>query len=143
MIHETLLAGFRAEGYTTGLDRVDRSAGAAAVDRRQRGARGPFLHRAGGSPRQLDLRPDIPFGMPFAAERTSQPLPLEPGDRLVLFTDGIIEAQPDGGEMFGLDALSQLLESTRDRSPREAARMITQTGPSSTGPRICRTTPRS
>ena len=126
VIHETLLAGFLVEGYTTGL--------IVSIDLREpqrsivvnAGHEKPFLHRAGSSPRQLDLRPDIPFGMPFSTERTSQPLPLEPGDRLALFTDGIIEAQPDGGEMFGLDALSQLLESTRDRSPREAARMITQ-----------------
>jgi serine phosphatase RsbU (regulator of sigma subunit) len=64
--------------------------------------------------------------MPFATHRAAQPLPLRTGDRLTLFSDGIIEAQPDGGEMFGLAALGSLLEATRDRSPREAGRTITQ-----------------
>lgn len=125
-IHEALLEGFEKEGYTTGM--------ILSVDLRSpqdtilvnAGHEQPFLQRVGNAPKQIDVRPEIPFGMPFATARAAQPLPLLAGDRLTLFSDGIIEAQPDGGEMFGLDALARLLEVTRDRSPREAGRTITQ-----------------
>jgi sigma-B regulation protein RsbU (phosphoserine phosphatase) len=35
---------------------------------------------------------------------------LEPGDRLVLYTDGVTEARAVGGERFGLDRLVDLVE---------------------------------
>ena len=125
-IHETLLPGFHGEGYTTGVIlRVDLRAPQDSIVINA-GHEQPFLQRAGGRPVQVDLRPDLPFGMPFDTDRRAQPLPLHPGDRLALFSDGIIEAQPDGGQMFGLDALAGLLEESRDRSPRETARVITQ-----------------
>ena len=124
-IHETLVEGFEDEGYTTGV--------ILGVDLRSpqdsilvnAGHEQPFLQRDGGAA-QIDVRPEIPFGMPFATHRAAQPLPLRTGDRLTLFSDGMIEARPDGGEMFGLDALGRILVATRDRSPREAARTITQ-----------------
>jgi hypothetical protein len=126
-IHETLLPRFQDEGYTTGaiLGLNLRSPEDTIVV--NAGHEQPFLQRKGDAPEQVVLRPDIPFGMPFDTHRSAQALPLHAGDRLTLFSDGIIEARPDGGEMFGLDALGRLLESTRDRSPREAARTVTQT----------------
>jgi hypothetical protein len=125
-IHEALLPGFDAEGYTTGsILCVDlRDPGETMM--LNAGHEQPFLQRSGGPPEQVTLEPDIPFGMPFPASRTPQPIALQPGDRLSLFSDGIIEAQPDGGEMFGLAALADLLDRSRERPPREAARLITQ-----------------
>jgi sigma-B regulation protein RsbU (phosphoserine phosphatase) len=38
--------------------------------------------------------------------------PLEPGDRLLLYTDGLIEAANANGDFFGQDALSALLRQT-------------------------------
>ena len=125
-IHETLLPRFHDEGYTTGsILSVDLRAPENTVVMNA-GHERPLLQRDGGRPEQVDLQPDIPFGMPFPTDRKEQSLPLEPGDRLVLFSDGIIEAQPDGGEMFGLDALADLLEGLRDRPPHEATRVVTQ-----------------
>ena len=125
-IHESLLPRFEEEGYTTGsILSVDLRA-PENTSVMNAGHERPLLQRGGGWPEQVDLDPDIPFGMPFATDRMEQPLPLKPGDRLVMFTDGIIEAQPDGGEMFGLAALADLLHRSRDRAPREAARLITQ-----------------
>ena len=125
-IHASLLPRFEQEGYTTGLILSVNLRTPENTMVMNAGHERPFLQRSGGRPQQVDLNPDIPFGMPFTTDRTEQPLPLKPGDRLVLFSDGIIEAQPDGGEMFGLDALADLLEQLRDRPPREAARVITQ-----------------
>jgi len=40
--------------------------------------------------------------------------PLENGDRIVLITDGIVEAFDKSGSQFGMDRLKQLLESRHD-----------------------------
>jgi serine phosphatase RsbU (regulator of sigma subunit) len=44
-----------------------------------------------------------------------------------LFSDGVVEARPDGGEAYGLEALGRELERMRDVSPREATRLVTRT----------------
>src|SRR5580704_15336694 len=46
---------------------------------------------------------------------------LEQGDRLLLYTDGIIEAANRNGEFFGQDALCLLLQQTAKLAPSEAA----------------------
>jgi phosphoserine phosphatase RsbU/P len=46
---------------------------------------------------------------------------LETGDRLLLYTDGIIEAADAQGEAFGQDALSGLLKQTIELGPSAAA----------------------
>jgi len=46
---------------------------------------------------------------------------LEQGDRLLLYTDGIIEAANREGEFFGQDALCLLLQQTAQLAPSDAA----------------------
>jgi sigma-B regulation protein RsbU (phosphoserine phosphatase) len=49
---------------------------------------------------------------------------LEPGDRLVLYTDGIVEASDAAGDFFGQHALVELLRKTAGLSPSAAADSI-------------------
>jgi phosphoserine phosphatase RsbU/P len=49
---------------------------------------------------------------------------LEPGDRLLLYTDGILEATDASGEFFGRDSLSDLLRHTSGLPPSEVADRI-------------------
>jgi sigma-B regulation protein RsbU (phosphoserine phosphatase) len=47
--------------------------------------------------------------------------PLEPGDRLVLYTDGLLEAANAEGEEFGPHRLGGLLRDTAHLTPEQAA----------------------
>ena len=49
---------------------------------------------------------------------------LEQGDRLLLYTDGIVEAADAAGKFFGQDSLCDLLRQTSGLSPSEAADKI-------------------
>jgi phosphoserine phosphatase RsbU/P len=49
---------------------------------------------------------------------------LEPGDRLLLYTDGIVEASDASGDFLGRDALCSLLRKTAGLSSSEAADSI-------------------
>jgi len=47
-------------------------------------------------------------------------LPLESGDRLLLYTDGLIEARNAGGKLFGEQALAAELKNSARMTPSEA-----------------------
>ena len=49
---------------------------------------------------------------------------LEPGDRLLLYTDGIVEAANASGDFFGQDSLGDLLKSTAQLSSSSVADSI-------------------
>lgn len=55
----------------------------------------------------------------ITAATREQTLRLEPGDRLVLYTDGLIEAMNAQNEQFGLDRVIALLEAGRSRTNDE------------------------
>jgi sigma-B regulation protein RsbU (phosphoserine phosphatase) len=50
---------------------------------------------------------------------TSGIIHLQPGDRLVLFTDGVTDASNPGEEQFGEQRLLELLETNRTSTPAE------------------------
>ena len=56
----------------------------------------------------------------FATYSTAE-YPLEPGDRLVLYTDGLLEAANATGEEFGPHRLSVLLKDGARLNPEAAA----------------------
>jgi serine phosphatase RsbU (regulator of sigma subunit) len=68
----------------------------------------PLLLRAGKVVKRLESDPGLPLGLGGEA-----PVPLtqalEPGDRLLLFTDGIVEARSPEGELFGEERLIELV----------------------------------
>ena len=70
-----------------------------------------LLLRQGKLVKTLELRPSTPLGVPFGdmpvavgEER------LEPGDRVLLYTDGVTEARTPTGEFFTADRLAEFLE---------------------------------
>jgi sigma-B regulation protein RsbU (phosphoserine phosphatase) len=72
----------------------------------------PILLRADGTVRRL--APTAPvLGLLEDWECAAAELPLEIGDLLALFSDGITEAFSDAGEEFGEDRLIQILRADR------------------------------
>ncbi len=82
----------------------------------------PLLLRRG---RVSDLYTEgsLPVGLIAEAEFAASRVKLEPGDTLLLFSDGIIEAEDPDRELFGFDRLHQVLSGWHDES-LESARDI-------------------
>ena len=54
-----------------------------------------------GVPRYVEARTGLPLGLDVGlGEYTTRSLPWEPGDRLLMYTDGLTEARDDAGEFF-------------------------------------------
>ena len=62
-----------------------------------------------------------------SAVYTSTKQPLLSGDRLLLYTDGIIEAANAGGEEFGYERVGNLLQASAKMAAEEAADLILNT----------------
>jgi serine phosphatase RsbU (regulator of sigma subunit) len=102
------------DDYVTGLlGRLDLRTG--ALELVNAGHVVPFLARD-GAVTTVDLPADIPFGLFPETTYHSTLLGLEPGDRVVLVTDGMLERNAAGIE------LSTAIQETRDLHPREAVR---------------------
>lgn len=70
-----------------------------------------------------------PLGLPGRmsdAERTIHETTLEPGDRVLLYTDGVTEARADDGRMFGLERFTDFIirASMADEPAPETLRRI-------------------
>lgn len=89
---------------------------------------GAFHYSAAGHPAMLLLRDGCVTeisenGMLLAAvdsaKYESKALPLKPGDRLVLYTDGLVEARNTDGKLFGEESLVAELKSSGKLAPAE------------------------
>lgn len=60
-----------------------------------------------------------PLGMLSSASYEEGALDLEPGDVMLAYSDGLTEANNDGGEEFGVERLEKLLPELRNLSPEE------------------------
>jgi len=67
-------------------------------------------------------------GLPLAAtdhaSYSEKTLALEPGDRLLLYTDGLVEGRDARGAIFGEEALADALKNSAGLTPNEAANQI-------------------
>jgi sigma-B regulation protein RsbU (phosphoserine phosphatase) len=64
----------------------------------------PLLLRSGHVVRELPAGRRLPLGIDPAAVAVGEEM-MEPGDRLLLYTDGITEARNPAGDMFGVHRL--------------------------------------
>jgi hypothetical protein len=85
----------------------------------------PLLMRGGRVVQQLETTRSLPFGLggerPEAATET-----LQPGDCVLLYTDGVIEERSAEGEEFGIDRLIDLWErqAASGQTPEDTLRRL-------------------
>ncbi len=72
----------------------------------------------------LDRRPGMLLGAFPEPELEDEHVVLDPGDALVLYTDGVVEARDDHGGQFGFERLEALLSTCAGRSADGIARRL-------------------
>ncbi|MGO4422640.1 PP2C family protein-serine/threonine phosphatase, partial [Streptomyces sp. MCAF7] len=63
-------------------------------------------------PKALARPPEPPLGLPASLAGDSRQVyetALEPGDRILLYTDGVVEGRDEGGEQFGLERFADYI----------------------------------
>lgn len=85
----------------------------------------PLLIRDGSFAGELTCRPSLPMGL-GGEVRGIETVALQPGDRVLLYTDGVVESTSPDGEQFGVDRLVDfLVRSTLDgTAPNETVRRL-------------------
>jgi len=82
-----------------------------------------FLLRQGGEVDFLDKGGAI-IGLGGALPFEGGMLSVRPGDRVVLYTDGLVEYEREDEEMFGQDRLLELLVAHKDMEPEQFASSV-------------------
>jgi sigma-B regulation protein RsbU (phosphoserine phosphatase) len=83
----------------------------------------PLLIRAGADPIPLD-KGGLVLGLLPGADYESDKVELRPGDVLVLYTDGTVEAENPAGEQYSTQRLATVVSSHLQQSPRELIETI-------------------
>jgi serine phosphatase RsbU (regulator of sigma subunit) len=85
----------------------------------------PLVIRGGKVVHEADTIPALPIGLSGTDPAVNE-LALDPGDMLLLYTDGVIEGGRRGTERFGLDRLTDLLSRNllADLPPAETLRRV-------------------
>lgn len=113
---------FDGHAFLTNLTlRIDRRDGSAAA--LNAGHSHAFLLRD-RAVESIEPPSDLPLGMFPDSDYTEHPLQFRRGDRLLLLTDGVLEASPDGGREFGDRRVATLLRDTAACEPFEAVRKL-------------------
>lgn len=118
---------FGGEKFLTGLlGSLDRRTGEVRV--LAAGHPPPLLVRGGHVVREIDVgEPALPLGLneghPIAGLAEEA---LEPGDRILAYSDGVVEARSPAGALFGLDRLGDLVERelAAEQTAAEAMRRL-------------------
>jgi len=71
-------------------------------------------------------RGGVILGVMGDAKYEHEKIPYKPGDTLVMFTDGIIEAMKKNGDAFGLERLTKVIEKTSSLCPDDMRQAILQ-----------------
>jgi phosphoserine phosphatase RsbU/P len=116
-LHETLP---RSKFVTLFLGRLETATG--AVEYVNAGHTPPLWLRRSGV--EEVTAGDILLGVITAASYRSHRMQLEPGDALVLFTDGVTEAQNSSGAELGAASLASALRSVHGKSADDVAHAI-------------------
>lgn len=127
LIDESVRAEFGEQAFVTGhIGQLETSTGAFSWI--NAGHPQPFIVRQAARVSRLECPPSLPFGFGGKVEDVTTNR-LGPGDRLLFFSDGIVEARPPDGDEFGEERLGDLLarESLARLSAAETMRRLLRT----------------
>jgi serine phosphatase RsbU (regulator of sigma subunit)/HAMP domain-containing protein len=79
----------------------------------------PLLVRHGTGGSCYLKAPGLPLGISAQVAYGTETVRLEPGDLIVYYTDGLVEAMNPERELFGFERLEQVTGTLGDREPRE------------------------
>jgi serine phosphatase RsbU (regulator of sigma subunit) len=121
---EHLIDQFGEPGYVSGvLIELDAATGRG---RAVNAGHPPPLLMRDGTVTTLELTPHKPMGMFAGDEHPAQPVALVPGDRLLLYTDGITESLDAGGQRLGESGLARFVAESRSATPSGVVRLLTK-----------------
>lgn len=128
-LDETLEVQYHGAVFATGLlSRIDLETGEMAWT--NAGHPTPILIRGGTALGELRCPPTVPWGLASITNTVGAPAvateALEPGDSVLFYTDGVVEAHLPGGEQFGVDRLIDLAtqHASDQEEPEEIVRQV-------------------
>ena len=84
----------------------------------------PVIVHPGGSTTVLPPTGGTALGIIPGLEYQESSVKLEPGDIVILYTDGITEAFNSQGELFGLEQLCEIFQDRQPQSAEEASKIV-------------------
>ena len=130
-LDSTMAAEFQDLSFATGqLARIDLDTGSLTFT--NAGHPLPLLVRNGQVVRALSCRPTLPWGL---NSLLGQPLnvttameSLEPGDSILFYSDGVIDAHSHSGDPFGVIGLSDFMgrSASNELEPEQVVRQLTR-----------------
>ncbi|MFA6956944.1 MAG: PP2C family protein-serine/threonine phosphatase [Thermoanaerobaculia bacterium] len=84
----------------------------------------PYLYRVATGKLECLSSWGFPLGVKRREPFRELTVQFEPGDRLVLYSDGLIEAVDDRGEPFGFDRFERVLENSATQSAEEIKKAV-------------------
>jgi serine phosphatase RsbU (regulator of sigma subunit) len=91
----------------------------------------PLIARGGTTLNSMEMAPGLPLGMGRYGSVVGDvvEVSLEPGDGVLLYTDGVVDARTPDGAFFGEERLRDLLarEHVAAESPQEVIRRLVRT----------------
>ncbi len=125
-IDNALSSQYGGEAFVTGaLIRLSLDSG--ALEWTNAGHPAPLLLRDRRVVLELHCSPSLPLGLGGQTRHTAVEQ-LEPGDRVLFFTDGMVEGRSPGGEEYGVERLANAWEqqSASGQSPDEILRRLVE-----------------
>ena len=124
-LEDTFVRQFGGDTFVTGLlCRLDRRTGAFSCV--NAGHQPPLLMRAATIAGELATAPTCPLGLDLVCDVDVYETTIAPGDSVVLYSDGVVEARSPEGEDFEFERLRAFLEqeASEKASPPTAIRHI-------------------
>jgi serine phosphatase RsbU (regulator of sigma subunit) len=87
----------------------------------------PLVRDASGKTHWVkQARRSLPLGVSDTAAYFAETISLQPGDNVLLFTDGLSEAMNSQGEQLGMERLAREVELSPNRAPESIGKVVCQ-----------------